>query len=291
MWPIKYRSFTMLNRMKYIQATVLPVCLVLPILSVVGIQLSGGYGLNIFTHYVCRSKKVNNVFYAVVLPLDVMLVTGTSLLIIIAWNIIDVVSPEYWKIIGFHEIIYNFFPNIIYLSIQKRMCKGKAKYKKRRQTTTNVKVIITILYYFFFSCYNIAIAATTLVKSEAFADELKKYFACVALGEGVCTKVGFNKFRDDALLYTIFNLWLAFYPSVFFIYLISFKKCKELWKKSTHSHPSRISALTTSTSIHSLNHVTNTCALKSSTSLANIARPSSRPLVNLARSRSFDTIA
>ena len=96
----------MLNRMKYIQATVLPVCLVLPILSVVGIQLSGGYGLNIFTHYVCRSKKANDVFYAVVLPLDAMLVTGTSLLIIIAWNIIDVVSPEHWKIICFH----NFFP-------------------------------------------------------------------------------------------------------------------------------------------------------------------------------------
>ena len=82
----------MLNRMKYIQATVLPVCLVLPILSVVGIQLSGGYGLNIFTYYLCRSNHPDDVFYAVIMPLDVMLVIGTSLLIIIAWNIMDVVS-------------------------------------------------------------------------------------------------------------------------------------------------------------------------------------------------------
>ena len=94
MWPMKYRSFTMLNRMKYIQATVLPVCLVLPILSVVGIQLSEGYGLNIFTYYLCGGKNPNDVFYAVVMPLDVMLVIGTSLLIIIAWNIMNVVSLE-----------------------------------------------------------------------------------------------------------------------------------------------------------------------------------------------------
>ena len=165
------------------------------------------------------------------------------------------------------------------------------KFKEHRQTSADFKVMIAILFYFLFSFYNIGIATITLWKSDAFDDELDKYFACEALGEGICTKAGFDEFRNDALVYSIYYLWLAIYPSTFFLYIISFKKCKELCKKLMHLHLSRSRFLTTCTSARSLNHVCRSSNLKSSISLANIARPSSRPLVSLARSRSADNIA
>ena len=174
--------------------------------------------------------------------------------------------------------------------IQKHMCKRGANHNRRSRITADFKVMVTILYYFFFSFYNISIATIVSWKSEAFEDELDRFFACEALGQRDCSKVEFDNYNNDAFLYTILYIWLAIYPSIFFVFLISFKRCKDFCKKPLHWHTSRSSAYTTPTPVRSLTHTTRSCALKSSTSLVNIARPSSKAGLHLARSRSADNI-
>lgn len=91
-----YRQPTATDRMKYVHATVLPITMILPRIRipVVGIQLSGGYGLNILAYYFCCGVNPNDMFYAVVLQINTVLVIGVALLTIVAWKIIDVVSIQ-----------------------------------------------------------------------------------------------------------------------------------------------------------------------------------------------------
>ena len=95
-----YRAFTARNRIKYVHGAVLSIAIILPVIPVTAIQLSGGYSLNIYGYYFCRGVNPNDVFYAVVVPINTMLILGTVLLIIIAWNIIDVVgmNTNTWQV-------------------------------------------------------------------------------------------------------------------------------------------------------------------------------------------------
>ena len=70
------------------------IAIILPVIPVVAIQLSGGYGLTIYGYYFCRSLNSNDMFYAVIVPIDAMLIAGTVLLIIIAWNVANVVGAN-----------------------------------------------------------------------------------------------------------------------------------------------------------------------------------------------------
>lgn len=83
-----YRMFVTAGKMKYLHAVVVPITVVLPIISVITIQQSGGYGLTIYAYYFCRGLKANGVFYGAVVPLNTMSIIGTSLLIIITWSIL-----------------------------------------------------------------------------------------------------------------------------------------------------------------------------------------------------------
>ena len=91
---MNYRIYTAMNRIKYVHGATVSIAIILPVIPVVAIQLSGGYGLIIYGYYFCRSINPNDVFYGVIVPSDVILIVGTVLLIIVAWNVTNVVGES-----------------------------------------------------------------------------------------------------------------------------------------------------------------------------------------------------
>lgn len=91
-WPMHYRMYTDSGKMKYIHLTIVAVSLVLPTFSILACHLSEGFGLSILAYYKCDSRGPKDTFYAIILPLDIMLIVGTCLLVYIIWTIADVVS-------------------------------------------------------------------------------------------------------------------------------------------------------------------------------------------------------
>ena len=80
------------GKIKYIHLTIVAVSLLLPIISILACHLSEGFGLSILAYYKCDSRGLKDTFYAVIVPLDIILIIGTSLLVCIIWIIADVVS-------------------------------------------------------------------------------------------------------------------------------------------------------------------------------------------------------
>ena len=89
-----YRIFAAMNRIKYVHGATVSIAIILPVIPVVATQLSGGYGLVIYGYYFCRSINTNDAFYGVIVPSDAILIIGTVLLIIIAWNVTNVVGES-----------------------------------------------------------------------------------------------------------------------------------------------------------------------------------------------------
>ena len=77
--------------MKYIHLTIVAASLLLPIISILACQLSEGFRLSIFAFYNCTGRE-KDTFYALIMPFDIMMIIGTSMLIYIIWIIADVVS-------------------------------------------------------------------------------------------------------------------------------------------------------------------------------------------------------
>ena len=289
-----YRAFTARNRIKYVHGAVLSIAIILPVIPVAAIQLSGGYGLNIYGYYFCRGVNPKDVFYAVVVPINTMLILGTVLLIIIAWNIIDVVGinintmqpgkrtcrPNHYSRQPHTQIYLTltqlYFTQIMYLFLQRHRCKGM---KGCRRKLADLKVTIVILYYFFFTFFSVATATNVLKNTSFFQDEVKSIYECEALGHGEenCSTEGLDQFNANAHSYIALYVWLTLYPSIFFVYLIKCKSCR----KPLHNNSLSVS--------HSLSHMTNHSTLRSFASLQNLNRISRTP-VSMIRSKSVDLL-
>ena len=93
-WPLHYRIYTNSGKMKYVHLTIVAVSLLLPIISILACRLSEGYGLSVLAYYKCASRGVNDTFCAVIVPLGIILITGTSLLVYIIWTLACVVTLD-----------------------------------------------------------------------------------------------------------------------------------------------------------------------------------------------------
>ena len=78
--------------MKYIHLTVVAASLLLPIISILASHLSEGFGLSILSYYKCGGLGAKDTFYAVIMPVDIMIIIGTLLLVYIIWIVADLVS-------------------------------------------------------------------------------------------------------------------------------------------------------------------------------------------------------
>ena len=92
-FPFHFRSFKIAHRVKYIHIPMMIVGLVLPALPVIVAFSAGepsrrGFGLSTFPPTNCDSlQSAPATFYSLVLPVNLILVTGIPLLVIIFWII------------------------------------------------------------------------------------------------------------------------------------------------------------------------------------------------------------
>ena len=91
-WPIHYNTFRTSDRIKYVHIIVVLISFLLPLVSVIGIGSSGGYSISVLMYQRCDTTNPTEFFYGMVLPINLMIITGVSLLIITVWRIADIVS-------------------------------------------------------------------------------------------------------------------------------------------------------------------------------------------------------
>ena len=78
--------------MKYIHMLVVAVCFTFPVIPLVPVQFKNGIGISTILPKKCTLLSADIVFYGIVLPIDVIVILGISLLMITLWSIADVVS-------------------------------------------------------------------------------------------------------------------------------------------------------------------------------------------------------
>ena len=114
MWPLHYRVTKASGRIKYVHITVVAISFILPIISIVSIQFSGGYGLFIPFPLFCSVNKAEDIYFRYVIPINLSVVVGTALLVITGWKIADFVSDHDCSIIQSICIDTLIIPEVVY---------------------------------------------------------------------------------------------------------------------------------------------------------------------------------
>ena len=101
-FPFHAKSFKTARCLKYIHIPMVIVGLVLPILPGIVASTAGdptvrGFRITTFSPIRCGSLQKDIVIYSLVLPVNLIVVTGISLLIIIFWVIHKVIIIQYCK--------------------------------------------------------------------------------------------------------------------------------------------------------------------------------------------------
>ena len=78
--------------MKYYHISAVTVSVLTPVIAVVAVKFSGGYGISIIIAGKCGPTKSEDLFYGFLLPIDAMTIIGSTLLLITVWRIADIVS-------------------------------------------------------------------------------------------------------------------------------------------------------------------------------------------------------
>ena len=86
-FPLHALEFTASNRMKYIHGVIVISALVIPIASIAGAFATGGFINARFPPLLCLPKSSDTAYYALVLPISIIMPCGVSLLLIILWTI------------------------------------------------------------------------------------------------------------------------------------------------------------------------------------------------------------
>ena len=80
--------------MKYIHGLTLSLAICLPAISVAVVFGTGGFIAGTFPPVLCVSQSANAGFYALVLPISIIIPSGVSLLLVVFWNIHKVHSSK-----------------------------------------------------------------------------------------------------------------------------------------------------------------------------------------------------
>ncbi len=89
-FPFHYRSYQNDRKIKYIHVTVLVLGLVLPGVPVGATIAAGEYVLTRFPPIVCLADNEDASFYSLILPISILVAAGTSLLIVVFYEILKV---------------------------------------------------------------------------------------------------------------------------------------------------------------------------------------------------------
>ena len=86
-FPFHSRSFKAAHRTKYIHVIMVVIALLLPLVPAIVCGVIGEYTMTDFPPILCVGSDADATFYSLVLPIIIILGTGTSLLVIMFWKI------------------------------------------------------------------------------------------------------------------------------------------------------------------------------------------------------------
>ena len=93
-YPMNYHLFISTGKLKFIHVTVVPIIFILPVIPLLTVDFDNDIGISVLQSRKCFVLNEELIFYSIVVPSDVLLVIGLSLLIITLWSIGNVVSSH-----------------------------------------------------------------------------------------------------------------------------------------------------------------------------------------------------
>ena len=90
--PYHYSSTRSSGKIKYVHICVVVIAVTVPAIMAVALQFSGGYGHNIFLFPRCGLVKNKDIFYGLIIPVDVIVIIGITLMLLTNRRIADFVS-------------------------------------------------------------------------------------------------------------------------------------------------------------------------------------------------------
>ena len=91
-YPMHYHSFVSTGKLKFIHVTVVAISFLLPVIPLLAADFDNEFGTSVIHTRKCLSLIGDFIFYGIIVPLDVIVAIGLSLLIITLWSIGNVVS-------------------------------------------------------------------------------------------------------------------------------------------------------------------------------------------------------
>ena len=86
-FPHHFRNLGAMHRLKYIHIIEVVIGLIVPIIPVVVILETDGYGLPRFPPFTCTPIDPDATYYSLILPSSVFLAVGISLMILVFWKL------------------------------------------------------------------------------------------------------------------------------------------------------------------------------------------------------------
>lgn len=115
-FPLHFRAYQKLNRMRYIHLACVVLGLVLPAIPVVvtigdyatdekdrGTPRGMGFGFTNFPPILCAGVDADASFYSLILPITILTEAGMTLLIFTFWDVRKVGVVRYWLVKGQHH--------------------------------------------------------------------------------------------------------------------------------------------------------------------------------------------
>ena len=91
-FPFHYQRFKSTRRLKYIHTASIVLSIVLPVIPI-SIQLKDGYHISESPRRaICIGRNIDAIFYAFLLPFSILSAVITTLLVLIFWKILKVIS-------------------------------------------------------------------------------------------------------------------------------------------------------------------------------------------------------
>ena len=91
-WPYKYSVARSSHKIKYLHITAVVISLGIPLVVTVAVHFSEGYGQSGLLTPRCGVLNAKDHFFAFILPINLIVIIGVSLLVLTVWKISDIVS-------------------------------------------------------------------------------------------------------------------------------------------------------------------------------------------------------
>ena len=227
-FPFNYQHYKTNGRMKYIRIIIYLIGIFLPVLSIIATiadfdrsirgsqNLSEGLGFTPFNFppIFCTADSIDKAFYAMILPIDLILAVGGVLALLIIYG--------FYKVGPFFFSIIHVFTHFIMLCYQNNKLVG----------TAEKKLMLVLCYYMILTALAVVTITVILRNGEAMLDAIENYFLCELHGvnpSSPCRR-DFEQYNSPGLLALTLSI-IALYPLYVLIFVVNIRELKQFCKE------------------------------------------------------------